>query len=109
MESIQAENAALYERDVFEVVPKPKGAHLLSSRYIHVIKRKLGQTDRRKTRLVVLGCGQRPGIDFAETFAPVAKAASIRILFALAQAYKLHIHQMDVDTAFLYAPLEEDI
>jgi len=109
MKSIQAKNAALYEREVFEVVRKPKGAHLLSSRYIHVIKRKLGQADRRKTRLVVLGCGQRPGIDFAKTFAPVAKAASIRILLALAQAYKLHIHQMDMDTAFFYAPLEEEI
>jgi hypothetical protein len=108
-ESIDAENRALYDRQVFEVVRKPKGVHLLGSRYIHVIKRKLGEADRRKTRLVVLGCGQRRGIDYNETFAPVAKAASIRILFALAQVYKLHIHQMDVDTAFLYAPLEESI
>jgi hypothetical protein len=103
IESIHAENTALHEREVFEVVRKPRGAHLLSSRYIQ------GQADRRKTRLVVLGCGQRPGIDYSETFAPVAKAASIRILFALAQAHKLHIHQMDVDTAFLYAPLDEEI
>ncbi len=75
MESIEAENTAFYEREVFEVVRKPKRAHLLSSMYIHVIKRKLGYADRRKTKLVVLGCGQRPGIDFTETFAPVAKAA----------------------------------
>ena len=81
----------------------------MGSRYIHVIKRKLGAVDRRKTRLVVLGCSQRAGLDYGETFAPVAKASTIRILFALAQVYSLQIHQMDVETAFLYAPLKEVI
>jgi hypothetical protein len=104
-----AENQSLYEREVFDIVEKPKGAHLLGSRYIHVIKRKLGAVDRRKTRLVVLGCSQRAGLDYGETFAPVAKASTIRILFALAQVYSLQIHQMDVETAFLYAPLKEVI
>jgi hypothetical protein len=76
-----------------------------SSKYIYVIKkRKLEHADKRKTRLVVLGCGQCPGIDFSETFASVEKAALIRILFALAQAYKLHIHQMDVDNGFSALP-----
>jgi hypothetical protein len=65
---------------------------------------------RYKSRLVVLGCGQRYEVDYNETFAPVAEVDSIRILFALCCAFILHIHQMDVDTAaFLYAPLEEDI
>jgi hypothetical protein len=108
-DSIHVENKAVKLRDVFRVVKRPKGAHLLSCKYIHVIKRKLGMINRRKSRLVVLGCGQRPSLDFSETFAPVAKANSIRILFAMAQVYRLHIHQMDVDTAFLYAPLQEDI
>ena len=107
--SIEAENQALFDRDVFEVVDKPPGVHLLKSRYVHVIKKKLGKVDRRKSRLVALGCGQRAGMDFGETFAPVAKSTSIRLVFAFAQIFSLHMHQMDVDTAFLYAPLQEEI
>jgi hypothetical protein len=79
MESIQAENIALYEREVFEVVHKPKGSHLGTSM---LSRENLGKH-----------IGEKP----------------IRILFALAQAYKLHILQMNVDTAFLYASLNEDI
>jgi hypothetical protein len=73
------------------------------------VKRKLGKVDRRKSRLVVLGCGQREGIDYHETFGPVAKANTIRILLALALANSCYLLQIDVDTAFLYAPLEEEI
>jgi hypothetical protein len=107
-ESMEAENEALNEREVFEVVRRPSGARMLRCRYIHHVKRLLDGI-KYKSRLVVLGCSQRFGIDYNETFAPVAKADTIRILFALSCAFNLHIHQMDVDTAFLYAPLKEDI
>ncbi len=62
-----------------------------------------------KARLVALGCGQREGIDYLDTFAPVAKGGTIRLLLALAQLLGLHVHQMDVNTAFLYAKLKEEI
>ncbi len=78
---------------------------MLRCRYIHYVKRLLDGI-KYKSRLVVLGCSQRFGIDYNETFAPVAKADTIRILFTLSCAFNLHIHQMDVDTAFLYAPLK---
>ncbi len=85
------------------MVERPEGVRSLNSKYIHVVKRKLGKVDRRKSRLVVLGCGQREGIDYHETFAPVAKANTIRILLALALANNFYLQEMDVDTAFLYA------
>ena len=59
-----------------------------------------------KARLVALGCDQREGVDYIEIFAPVAKGIAIRLLMTLAQLLKIHVHQMDVDTAFLYAKLK---
>eukprot|EP00873_Tetraselmis_striata_P000272 jgi/Tetstr1/420536/TSEL_011626.t1 len=64
---------------------------------------------RFKARLVVQGCRQRHGIDYAETFAPTVKFTTIRVMFAIAVQYGWNIHQVDVDTAFLYAPVEEEI
>ena len=48
-------------------------------------------------------------MNYLETFAPVAKGGTIRLLLAIAQLLGLHVHQMDVDTAFLYAKLKEKI
>jgi hypothetical protein len=56
----------------------------------------------------VQGYEQQEGTDFNETFAPVAKYQSICILLALAAQNNWHIHQMDIDSAFLYADWEEE-
>jgi hypothetical protein len=68
-----------------------------------------GSVDRYKARLCAKGYSQQQGIDYTETFAPVAKFSSIRSLLALAAHYDLEVHQMDVKTAFLNGDLEEDI
>ena len=64
---------------------------------------------KRKSRLVCQGFLQREGIDFNETYAPVAKGTTFRLMLALTKAYKLHLHQLDVDSVFLYADLDEDV
>ena len=64
---------------------------------------------KRKSRLVVQGFSQREGIDYDETFAPVAKVTTFRLMLALAKVLELEIHQLDVDSAFLYADLDEDV
>ncbi|SDA02277.1 BZ3501_MvSof-1269-A2-R1_C53g00289 [Microbotryum saponariae] len=69
----------------------------------------LGEVTGHKARLVAQGNRQRDGIDFNETFAPVARFSSIRSLLALAAANGLHVHQADIDKAYLHGDLDHDI
>ena len=64
---------------------------------------------RNKARLVVQGYSQMEGVDYDETFAPVARMESIKILLALAYQLKFKLYQMDVKTAFLNGLLKEDV
>jgi len=68
-----------------------------------------GSIDKYKARLVAKGFTQKPNIDIFETFAPVTRISSIKILIALAAIHKLVIHHMDVKTTFLNGDLEEKI
>lgn len=68
-----------------------------------------GEVERFKARLVAKGLAQKAGIDFNETFAPVAKLTSIRVVLALTAKYDWLAHQMDVKTAFLSGDLNEVI
>lgn len=65
--------------------------------------------DRYKAQLVVKGCSQKPGTDFKETFAPVARFDSIQILLSIAATNDCEIRQLDVKTAFLYGHFNEKI
>ena len=68
-----------------------------------------GKVVKWKSRLVILGCNQVQGLNYGETFAPVDKASTFRLMVALAKVLNLHLHQLDVDSVFLYADLDEDI
>ena len=73
-------------------------------------KKKLdGTIDKYKARLIVKGFKQKKYLDYFDTYSPVTKITSIRMLIALASVYDLQIHQMDVKTAFLNGDLEEEI
>ena len=69
----------------------------------------LGVVFRYKCRLVAQGFFQVQGQDYSDTYSPVCKFTSIRTLLAITAQLGLKVHAMDVDTAFLNAPINEDI
>ncbi|SGY41602.1 BQ5605_C003g02531 [Microbotryum silenes-dioicae] len=108
--AIREELGALEAHNVFEVSSLPDGAIALGSRWVFTIKvDAAGKIIRFKARLVAQGFAQRPGIDFHESFAPVARMATIRFLIALAIALSLKLEQFDFDTAFLNGKMTDDV
>lgn len=110
MSAMKEEIDAIYGLGTFELVPLPPGRKAIGCKWVFRIKRDAsGAITRYKARLVAQGFYQLPGIDFGETFAPVARIESLRILFALAAIYDWEIGQMDVKNAFLNGELKEEI
>ena len=68
-----------------------------------------GSIDKYKAILVIKGYRQKEGLDYFDTYSPVARKSSIRMLIAIASIHNLEIHQMDVKTAFLNGDLDEEI
>ena len=92
------------------MVPRPKGEHIIDTKWIFRNKTdEKGNVIHNKVRLVAQGHSQMEGVDYDERFAPVACMESIRILLALACQLKFKFYQMDVKTAFLNGLLKEDV
>jgi len=108
--AMQDELNSITSVGTFELVPPPRDRKPIGSKWVYRVKRtSSGEISRYKARLVAQGFAQKPGIDFTETFAPVAKTDSIRLLLAFAAAHNFEIHQVDVKSAFLNGKLEETI
>ena len=108
--AISEELQALATNHGWELVDTPKGANIVSNKWVFKVKRlPNGQVDRYKARLVAREFSQQYGIDYEETFALVVRMESLRILLAVAAAEDLEIHQMDVVTAYLAGELKEEI
>ncbi|CAM8960204.1 unnamed protein product [Rhodiola kirilowii] len=92
------------------LVDLPSGHKPLGNKWIFRKTMKVdGTIDKFKARLVIQGFRQKYGIDYFDTYAPVARISTIRLLIALASIHKLLVHQMDVKTAFLNGDLKEEI
>ncbi|CAL8991370.1 unnamed protein product [Prunus brigantina] len=109
-EAMNEEMRALQKNGTWELVPLPHGKKTVGCRWIYTVKLKAdGSVERYKARLVAKGYTQRYGIDYQETFAPVAKIKTIRILLSLAANLDWPLHQFDVKNAFLHGDLEEEV
>ena len=108
-QSMREENGNMERRGCWKIVRIPSGKRLIKCKYVYKIKRDFsGRIKKRKSRLVIQGFRQQES-DYNETFAPVVKGNTFRLLVALARTLGLDIQHMDVDAAFLYADLDEDI
>jgi hypothetical protein len=98
------------ENDTWDLVPLPKGRKLVICKWVYITKYASdGSVERHKARLVAKGFSQVEGIDYNETFAPIAKMNSICLVLALVASHKWEVHQMDVKSAFLHGDLKEEI
>ncbi|GJX42888.1 retrovirus-related pol polyprotein from transposon TNT 1-94 [Tanacetum coccineum] len=110
IEAMQEELHQFDRLQVWELVDKPFGKNVIKLKWLWKNKKDEDQTViRNKARLVAKGYAQEEGIDFEESFAPVARLEAVRIFVAYAAHKSFPIYQMDVKTAFLNGPLKEEV
>lgn len=100
----------LKECRVYEEVERPKGKNVVGSKWVYKIKLgPKGEISRYKARLVAQGFSQVKGLNFNETFTPVARLTSIRSILSFAVKRGLKVYQLDIDQTYLYGDLKEEI
>ncbi|GKA37584.1 retrovirus-related pol polyprotein from transposon TNT 1-94 [Tanacetum coccineum] len=109
-EAMQEEIHEFDRLQVWELVPPPDCAMIIALKWIYKVKLdEYGDVLKNKARLVAKGYRQEEGIDFEESFAPVARLEAIRIFIANAASKNMTVYQMDVKTAFLNGELKEEV
>ncbi|KAM2954379.1 hypothetical protein FF1_032665 [Malus domestica] len=109
-QAMKEEIRALEENCTWSLVQLPSGKKAVGSRWIYKTKFKAdGSIERHKARLVARGFTQTFGVDYKETFAPVAKMNSVRVLLSVAINCGWSLYQMDVKNAFLHGELQEEV
>lgn len=109
-QAIKSEIKNLIKNNTFEIVERPTGGKVIGCRVVLTNKFKSdGSLEKRKVRVIAKGFAQRPGVDFIDTFSPVARLESIRLIMATAVELNMSIEQIDITGAYLYGYLQEDI
>jgi hypothetical protein len=110
VQAIKEEMEALQNNKTWNLVPMPRNKKIVGCKWVFSIKHKAdGSIERYKARLVAKGYTQTYGIDYQETFSPVAKLNTVRVLLSLAANLDWPLHQFDVKNAFLHGNLEEEV
>ena len=109
-EAINSEIESMLHNLSWELVDLPPGCKPLSSKWVFKRKRKVdGSIDKYKARLVIKGYKKTEGLDYFDTYSPVTRINSKRMVLTIAPLRNLEVHQMDVKTVFLNGDLEEEI
>ena len=108
--AMQAELHALHKTHTWDLVDLPPGKTAIGCKWVYKVKTQSdGSLERYKARLVIKGYSQEYGVDYEETFAPVARLTSVRSLLAVAAGKRWQLFQMDVKNAFLNGDPSEEV
>ena len=108
--AMDTELQALEANSTWTILSLPPGKHAVGCRWVYKIKRKAdGSLECYKAHLVAKGCTQQPGIDFIDTFSPVIKLTTVKLLLALAAVHGWFMTQLDVNNTFLQGDLPEEV
>ncbi|KAD3067313.1 hypothetical protein E3N88_35193 [Mikania micrantha] len=110
VEAMQDELLQFKRQNVWTLCPLPDGKYPIGTRWVFRNKTDdRGIIIKNKARLVVQGYCQEEGIDYDETFAPVARLEAIRLFLAFAISHNIKVYQMDIKSAFLYGTIKEEV
>jgi histone deacetylase 1/2 len=109
-DAMETEFSALQNNKTWHLVPPVPGVNIIDSKWVFKIKQKSdGSIERYKAHLVAKGFKQRYGLDYEDTFSPVVKPTTIRLLLTMALTYGWHLRKLDIQNAFLHGVLEEEV
>jgi histone deacetylase 1/2 len=109
-DAMEQEIQALKNNNTWRLVTPPAGVNIIDSKWVFKVKKHAdGSIERYKERLVAKGFKQRYGLDYEDTFSPVVKPTTIRLLLSLAVTRGWSLRQLDVQNAFLHGVLEEEV
>lgn len=109
-QAMQEEMYSLNLNETWILTEPPENQEILDNRWVFKVKRRTdGTVDRFKARLVARGFRQKLGMNYTETFSPVVRFDSIRIILSIAASKAMHMRQFDVKTAFLYSEIDTEI
>ena len=109
-QAMQEEYTALVQNNTWSLVPPHTAANVVGCKWIFRLKRNVdGTIARYKARLVAKGFSQRPGLDYHETFSPVIKPTTVRLVLSIAVSRGWKLRQLDINNAFLQGNLNDDV
>ena len=109
-DAVSQEMRIIHMLNTWSLVPPTEDMNILSNRWVHTVKLNPdGTVKKLRSRLVAKGCAQEEGLDYLETFSPVVRTATIRLMLNIATARGWIIKQLDVSSAFLHGELQEPV